>query len=102
MDIKWEDPPITSGRGARVRPEEQDVIDALVARPGQWARLRDFDIESRSAASNLGATIRKGERAGWRSNSSGTFESCTRTLADQGVVAVYVRYVPRTERSDTD
>lgn len=97
MDIKWENPPPTSGRGATPRDEEVEMVNALRARPNDWARL--FMFENNSQASTRAQTIRRGQRSGWKVD-GGHFDVVTRKV--ETGIAVYVRYVPAPERSDTD
>lgn len=56
--VVWEDPPpVRSGPGSRVFPEEVEA--ALRARPGQWARVRAFS--RRTSASSVATRFRNGK-----------------------------------------
>lgn len=56
VGLRWEDPP--AGRGRQVSLPWTVWARLLRRRPGQWARLREFN--ARSSAGNTANRIRKG------------------------------------------
>lgn len=91
--IIWEEPP-PSARANYASPRPSWVFD-LRARPGHWARVREFPYQgdqyakAAGAASALATRIRKGGAKYWQP--AGSFEAVSRRA--DGAYRVYARYV---------
>ena len=91
--IVWEDPPEPAR--ANYASPKPSWVDELEAKPGQWARVREFPYQgdqyakASGAASALATRIRKGGAKYWRP--AGSFEAVSRR-ADTAF-RVYARYV---------
>lgn len=79
--LTWEQPPAPAG-GATVTTRYDDMIEQLVARPGDWARVPERLYTN---ATSIASNIRSGTLRAFAPK--GSFEVATRS----GVV--YVRYV---------
>lgn len=86
--LKWEDPPPRSPR-RRNNTTTRLISDELIARPGEWARIRDYKGSDRAAAHCFATTIRRARTPSFEPK--GAFESAVRRVGD--VYAVYARYV---------
>lgn len=85
--IAWEEPP-RIGPGGANKGKWLEALTPVMERPGQWARVRDFDtpLKASTAAGNLRRTGPKGAMTPpgkWQ------FASC----AIEGGGAVYARYI---------
>lgn len=83
--IVWEEPPPSRASGG-VSLEVKYRFDVLKANPGKWAR-----VDSRSGEVNRS---RASVIAYYANRKFGPeFEFCTRSLPEEGVRAIYARYV---------
>lgn len=86
MKLRWEEPP-PDGRGAQGEVHPRAIAAELVAHPGRWALIRQYDNPASAGAHAY--RIRNGVVKVFAP--SGAFEAVMRT-ADGGA-AVYARYV---------
>jgi hypothetical protein len=81
--LVWEDPP---GAMSGTRTPRPEWADTLMARPGQWARVQEFDTPTLSGTAAGG--IRHGRS--W-AKPKGTWDAVSRTI--DGRCWLYARYV---------
>lgn len=91
-DLVWEEPPAPIGGGKYRWHKYADVAEQLKAKPGEWARVGEFDRDSR--AGTLSQTIRLGRDA---FGPRGSFEATVRTIKSgrvgESIVHVFARYI---------